>query len=170
MTTKIFSKCTFKSGWKFDWFELFYCDQRSISSTFYEQLLILQIQKAQKDTDDVTVFFALLGSEHVKALLETLVKSTPSIMYTCHFCWYFQLKPTNWAFFQNWSDAFFAQMVTLHLEVVIKAEGEWNWMKNFIRNSSNVIRMGKKSFAATAWSHHPSICPNVNIHLYLWFM
>jgi len=38
----------------------------SISPTFYEQLLHAQIPKAQKDTDDLTVFFALLGSAGVK--------------------------------------------------------------------------------------------------------
>ncbi len=33
----------------------------SISSTFYVQLLRLQIPKAQKDTDDLTVFFHAFG-------------------------------------------------------------------------------------------------------------
>jgi len=39
----------------------------SISPIFYTKLFCRQIPKAQKDTDDLTVFFALLGSGHVKA-------------------------------------------------------------------------------------------------------
>ncbi len=42
-------------------------DQGSISSLFYVQLLRAQIPKASKDTDDLTVFFMLLGSMSVKA-------------------------------------------------------------------------------------------------------
>jgi len=34
---------------------------------FYKQLLSAQILKAQKDNHDFTVFFALMGSLHVKA-------------------------------------------------------------------------------------------------------
>ncbi len=49
----------------------------SISSTFYIQLLHLQILKALKYTDDLTIFFTLLGSTSVKAALKTLVKLTP---------------------------------------------------------------------------------------------
>jgi len=46
----------------------------SISPTFYELLLRApQFPKAQKDTDDLTVFFALLGSVHKKAAHKTLV-------------------------------------------------------------------------------------------------
>jgi len=48
----------------------------SISSTFYVQLLRPQIPKAQKDTDDLTVFFTLSGSTSVKAACKTLMKST----------------------------------------------------------------------------------------------
>jgi hypothetical protein len=40
---------------------------RSISPIFYKQLLGAKISKAQNNTDDVTVFFALLGSAHIKA-------------------------------------------------------------------------------------------------------
>jgi hypothetical protein len=40
---------------------------RSISPTFYEQLLGAQIPNAQKETDDFTVFFSLLGSAPTKA-------------------------------------------------------------------------------------------------------
>jgi len=43
----------------------------SISPTFYEQ-----IPKAQKDTDDLTVFLALLESSRVKATRKMLVKLT----------------------------------------------------------------------------------------------
>jgi hypothetical protein len=39
----------------------------TISQIFYAELLGLQIPKAQKDTDDVIVFFELLGSGCVKA-------------------------------------------------------------------------------------------------------
>jgi len=37
----------------------------------------MQIPKAQKDTDDITVFFTFSGSGGVKALCKTLVKLTP---------------------------------------------------------------------------------------------
>jgi len=40
-------------------------DLVSISTTFYEQLLRAKIPKAQKDTDDLTVFFAHLGSTRI---------------------------------------------------------------------------------------------------------
>jgi len=50
--------------------------QGSISSTFNIQLLRTQIPKAYKDTDDLTVFFTLLGSKSLKASRKTLVKST----------------------------------------------------------------------------------------------
>ncbi len=48
----------------------------SISSTFFEQLLNLQIPKAEK-TVKLSVFFALSGSAHVKAAHRMLVKLTP---------------------------------------------------------------------------------------------
>ncbi len=51
-------------------------EQGSISVTFYEQLLHMQIQKAQKNTGDLTVIFALLESALVKAARKTLVKLT----------------------------------------------------------------------------------------------
>jgi len=41
-------------------------DHGSISSTFCEQLLREIIPKAQKDTEDLTLF-ALLGSERIKS-------------------------------------------------------------------------------------------------------
>ncbi len=40
---------------------------RSISPTLYEQLLHEKIPKVQKRPDDLTVFFVLLGSAHIKA-------------------------------------------------------------------------------------------------------
>jgi len=52
-------------------------DQGLVSSTFYEKLFRAQIPKAQKDTDGLNVFSALLGSERVRALSKTLVKLTP---------------------------------------------------------------------------------------------
>jgi len=39
----------------------------SISSTFYKQLLRMQIPKVQKKTDDLTVVLGLLGSARIKA-------------------------------------------------------------------------------------------------------
>jgi hypothetical protein len=42
----------------------------SISPTFYKQLLPEKIPKAQKDTGDLTVCFAILGSDRVKAVLK----------------------------------------------------------------------------------------------------
>ncbi len=46
---------------------------RSISPTFYKQLLRAQISNVQKDT----VIFVLLGSGWEKAVCKTLVKLTP---------------------------------------------------------------------------------------------
>ncbi len=51
--------------------------QVSISSTFYEQLLREKIPKEQKKTVSLTVFFTLLESAPVKAVLKMLMKSTP---------------------------------------------------------------------------------------------
>jgi len=50
--------------------------QVSISPTFYEQLLRLQIPKEQNKTDSLTVFFLLLGYALVKAAHKKLVKLT----------------------------------------------------------------------------------------------
>jgi len=60
-------------------------DQGSISSTFYAKLLCTQIPKVQKKTNGLTVFFALLGSGHVKAACKMLVKSTPGEMISTFF-------------------------------------------------------------------------------------
>jgi len=46
------------------------------SPTFYEQLLLAQLPKVQKDTENLTTFFALLGYEPVKASSKMLVKLT----------------------------------------------------------------------------------------------
>jgi len=48
--------------------------QVSISPTIYEELFCAQIPKVQKNVDDLTVFFALVGSLSVKAALKMLVK------------------------------------------------------------------------------------------------
>jgi hypothetical protein len=45
----------------------------------YAQLLCVQIQKAQKHNDDLTIILALLGSVHVKAACKTLLKFTPGV-------------------------------------------------------------------------------------------
>jgi len=58
-------------------------NQRSISPKFYKQLLCTKIPKELKDTDDVAVFFALLGSVSVKADCKTLVKFTP-VVKSCY--------------------------------------------------------------------------------------
>ncbi len=50
----------------------------SISPTFDVQLLCAMILKAQKDTDNLTVYFALLCSVHVKVSRKMLVKSPSS--------------------------------------------------------------------------------------------
>jgi hypothetical protein len=39
------------------------------------------IPKAQKDTDDLTVFFTLMGSTSVKAVRKMLVKLTPERLH-----------------------------------------------------------------------------------------
>ncbi len=52
----------------------------SISSTFYKQILRTQIPKPQKDWYD---FFALLGSECVKAARRTWMKLTPDELRHC---------------------------------------------------------------------------------------
>jgi len=49
----------------------------SISSTFDEQFLLVQIPKAQKKTDNLTVFFALLGFACTKAAHRMLMKLDP---------------------------------------------------------------------------------------------
>jgi len=49
----------------------------SISSTFYKQLLGVQIPKAQKDIYDLTVTFAHFGSSCIKAACKRLMKLTP---------------------------------------------------------------------------------------------
>jgi len=50
---------------------------------FYANLLRVQIPKAQKDTDDLTVFFALLVSALVKAAPKMLVKLTQGLTIVC---------------------------------------------------------------------------------------
>ncbi len=50
---------------------------RSISSTFYEQLLHVQIPEVQKDSQVGSLFCAFLGSARAKALGKMLVKLTP---------------------------------------------------------------------------------------------
>jgi len=57
-------------------------DQGSISSTFYVQLLHAQIPKVQKDTNELTVFFTLLGSTSVKVSCKTLIKQTQGVVKT----------------------------------------------------------------------------------------
>jgi len=58
-----------------------FVNQGSISSTFYEQLLLAQIPKAQKKTYNLTVFFVLLGSALKKAAYRMLIKLTPVVNF-----------------------------------------------------------------------------------------
>jgi len=51
--------------------------QGSISPTFYAQLLRSQIPKALKDTYDLTIFFALLGSTSIKVVRKMLMNLSP---------------------------------------------------------------------------------------------
>jgi hypothetical protein len=50
--------------------------QGSISPPFYAKLLHAKITKMQKDTVDLTVFFAILGSLHAKSARKTFVNLT----------------------------------------------------------------------------------------------
>jgi hypothetical protein len=51
----------------------------SILSTFQKQLLHVQIPKAQKKIENLTVFLALLGSACEKAPHRTLMELAPGI-------------------------------------------------------------------------------------------
>jgi hypothetical protein len=51
--------------------------QGSNSPLFYKQFLCKKIPKVQKDTDNLTVFFALLGSVRVKAAHKNIDKIDP---------------------------------------------------------------------------------------------
>ncbi len=57
------------------------CRQVSISPTFYELLLCVQIPKAHKNTFKLSVFFALLGFACIKAANKMLMKSTTEIVF-----------------------------------------------------------------------------------------
>jgi len=61
------------------------CPQVSISTTFYKQLLHNQIPKAQKDINDLTVFFTLLGYECVKAAHKHVNEINPRHQFHQHF-------------------------------------------------------------------------------------
>ena len=54
--------------------------QVSISSTFSNQLLRMQIVEVQKNTVKLSVFFVLFGSVHVRAARGTLMKLTPVVV------------------------------------------------------------------------------------------
>jgi len=58
--------------------------QVSISPIIYEELFSAQIPKVQKDMDDLTVFFAVVGSLSVKAACEMLLKTTPGCKFVEH--------------------------------------------------------------------------------------
>ncbi len=64
--------------------------RRSISSTFYVQLLRKQIPNAQKRQSSQHCLFTLLGSGSVKVERRTLVKLTP--VERCYWC---RLVPNN---------------------------------------------------------------------------
>jgi len=63
----------------------------SISSTFYEQLLCMQISKAQKIQSSCQSFFALSGSALIKAACRMLMKLTPGFNQRFFFEYFFQL-------------------------------------------------------------------------------
>ncbi len=63
----------------------------SISSTFYEQLLHLQIPNAQK-TVKLSAFFALSGSLHVKAVHKMLVQLAPCVYKSTFYACLFHMK------------------------------------------------------------------------------
>ncbi len=54
----------------------------SISSMFFEQLLLLQITKAQKKTVKPAVSFVLLGPTSLKAVRRMLMKLIPGVNFT----------------------------------------------------------------------------------------
>jgi len=56
---------------------MLFVDQGLISLSFYVQLLLTHIPKAQKNTVKLSLFFTFLGSACVKAAHKMLVKSTP---------------------------------------------------------------------------------------------
>ncbi len=57
-----------------DWANEVISGPLGVSPTFYSKHLPMQIPKALKTLDGLTVFFALLGSVHVKAAHKTLMK------------------------------------------------------------------------------------------------
>jgi len=57
-------------------------DQVSITSTFYEQLLLGQVPKAEKDIYDLSVFWNFWDVGELKQLVNMLVKSTPGVSST----------------------------------------------------------------------------------------
>jgi len=60
-----------------------FCVLGSISSTFYEKLLSLQIPKAQKDIDVLTQFLHFWNLRLKKFWVNMLVKSTPGCVDIC---------------------------------------------------------------------------------------
>jgi len=57
-------------------------DQGSISPTFYDQLLHVQIPKGQKDSQVISVILGtLVGSARVKTAHKMLVKLTPGVIF-----------------------------------------------------------------------------------------
>jgi len=57
-------------------------EQVLVSSMFYKQLLHEKIPNAKRDTDDLTVFFTLLGFARAKAAHKTLMKLTSGLSFT----------------------------------------------------------------------------------------
>ncbi len=52
-----------------------------LTEKLYEQLLHTQILKAKKDTDDLTVFFTILGSAHAKVVRKHVGEIDPRSWY-----------------------------------------------------------------------------------------
>jgi len=57
-------------------------DLRSISTTFYAQLFVHTDPESAKKKDNLTVFFALLGTVRIKAGCRKLMKLTPAVNFT----------------------------------------------------------------------------------------
>jgi len=70
--------------------------QVSISPRFYEQLLHMQIPKAQKRLTTWLNFFVLLWSTHTKAAHKMLGKSTPGVNFTNSSFFILEFFCTGW--------------------------------------------------------------------------
>jgi len=100
---------------------------RSISPTFYVQLLHTQFPKAQKKTDGLKIIFALLGSARIKAASKMLVKLILWIQqnYTQLYQWtHVEVAPKYYALLSTLS----ARKISVNLLTKkLLIECWWNW-------------------------------------------